>query len=84
MARKPKTKDQLQDEKGIVEAEGLVVKALGGLFFLCQLDNGHEVTTTLSGKIRDARKILPGQRVKIELSAYDLTKGRIVWLVQQS
>jgi len=78
--RQPKkSRDELQEEKGIVEVEATVIEPRGGLYFLVELDNGHEALCTLSGRVRKNRTIVPGDRVKVELSAYDLTRGRITW-----
>lgn len=66
-------------EKGI-EAVGTVVDALPNANFKVRLENGFEVLATISGKIRmNYIRILPGDKVKVELSPYDLTKGRITW-----
>ncbi|MDD5823742.1 MAG: translation initiation factor IF-1 [Firmicutes bacterium] len=66
-------------EKGI-EVVGTVVDALPNANFKVKLDNGFEVLATISGKIRmNYIRILPGDKVKVELSPYDLTKGRITW-----
>lgn len=63
-----------------IEAEGVVVEALRGAVFKVRLTNGHIVTATLSGKLRvHYIRVLQGDHVKIELSPYDITKGRIVW-----
>ncbi|PIV19372.1 MAG: translation initiation factor IF-1 [Elusimicrobia bacterium CG_4_10_14_3_um_filter_49_12_50_7] len=63
-----------------IEMNGMVVKALGNAVFKVQLDEAHEVLAHISGKIRRHYiKILPGDRVKVELSPYDLSKGRIVF-----
>ena len=63
-----------------IEVEGTVVEALPGTQFRVELDNGHEVLAYLSGKMRKYYiRILLGDRVKIELSLYDLTRGRIVY-----
>ncbi len=62
-----------------VEFEGEVVEALPNAMFRVQLDNGHEVLGHVAGKMRRFRiRMNPGDRVRIELSAYDLTRGRIV------
>ena len=62
-----------------IEADGIVTQVLGNSLFRVTLDAGHEVTCTISGKIRkNYIKILKGDRVKIEMSPYDLTKGRII------
>ncbi|PIU18042.1 MAG: translation initiation factor IF-1 [Elusimicrobia bacterium CG08_land_8_20_14_0_20_44_26] len=63
-----------------IEMMGSVIKALGNATFRIQLDEAHEITAHISGKIRKHYiRILPGDRVKVELSPYDLTKGRIVY-----
>ena len=64
----------------VVEVEGTVVEKLPNAMFLVELENGHRVLSHISGKLRmNFIKILPGDRVTIEMSPYDLTKGRIVW-----
>ena len=63
-----------------IELEGEVVEALRNSMFRIALDNGHETLGYTAGKMRRYRiKIFPGDRVKIELSPYDLTRGRIVY-----
>ncbi len=63
-----------------VEAEGIVVEAKPNTTFKVKLDNGHEITAHISGKLRmNYIKILPGDKVILEISPYDLTKGRIIW-----
>jgi translation initiation factor IF-1 len=66
-------------EKGIV-LEGTVEDALPNAMFRVKLDTGHEVLAHVSGKMRvHFIRILPGDRVKVELSPYDLTRGRIIY-----
>lgn len=63
-----------------IETEGVVVEVLPNAQFKVKLANGHIVTSYLSGKLRmNYIKILEGDKVKIEMSPYDLTKGRITW-----
>ncbi|HKK09210.1 MAG TPA: translation initiation factor IF-1 [Bacteroidales bacterium] len=63
-----------------IEQDGTVVESLGNAMFRVELENGHEITAHISGKMRmHYIKILPGDRVKLEMSPYDLTKGRIVF-----
>jgi translation initiation factor IF-1 len=63
-----------------IEMEGTVIEALPGTQFRVRLDNGHEVLAYLSGKMRKYYiRILLGDRVRVELSPYDLTRGRIVY-----
>jgi translation initiation factor IF-1 len=67
-----------EDDKIVVE--GVVVEALPGTQFRVRLDNGHEVLSYLSGKMRKFYiRILLGDRVKVEMSPYDLTRGRITY-----
>ena len=63
-----------------IELEGEVVEALRNGFFRVALDNGHETLGYIAGKMRRYRiRIFPGDRIKVELSAYDLGRGRIVY-----
>ncbi|MEZ0360328.1 MAG: translation initiation factor IF-1 [Hydrogenobacter sp.] len=74
-----KKEDKQYKEKGIV-LEGTVTEALPNAMFRVKLDTGHEVLAHVSGKMRvHFIRILPGDRVKVELSPYDLTRGRIVY-----
>ena len=64
----------------IIEVEGTVVEALPNTNFKVELENGHQILAHISGKLRmNYIKILPGDKVKVELSPYDLTRGRITW-----
>ncbi len=66
--------------KDVIEAEGTVLETIQGAKFVVKLDNDHQVIATISGKIRkNYIKILPGDRVKVELTPYDLTVGRITF-----
>jgi len=63
-----------------IEKEGTVIEALPGTQFRVELDNGHEVLAYLSGKMRKYYiRILLGDRVRVEISSYDLTRGRITY-----
>jgi translation initiation factor IF-1 len=63
-----------------IEQDGTVVESLGNAMFKVELENGHVITAHISGKMRmHYIKILPGDRVKLEMSPYDLTKGRITF-----
>ncbi|HEY3868753.1 MAG TPA: translation initiation factor IF-1 [Actinocrinis sp.] len=65
---------------GAIEVEGIVVDCLRSAMFTVELQNGHKVLAHISGKIRkNYIKILPQDRVVVELSPYDLTRGRIVF-----
>ena len=67
-------------KKETIEVEGKVVESLPNATFKVELANGHEVLAYLSGKIRmNYIRVLPGDRVLVELSPYDLTKGRITY-----
>ena len=67
-------------KEGVIEVEGVVSEALPNTLFRVKLENGHEVLAHISGNLRmNYIKILPGDKVKLELSPYDLTKGRITW-----
>lgn len=67
-------------KEDVIEIEGTVVEALPNTNFKVKLDNGHEVLAHISGKLRmNYIKILPGDKVKLELSPYDLSRGRIIW-----
>lgn len=67
-------------KQDVIELEGTVLEALPNAMFKVELENGHQVLGHISGKLRmNFIKILPGDKVTIELSPYDLTKGRIIW-----
>ncbi|MFV0504080.1 MAG: translation initiation factor IF-1 [Lachnospirales bacterium] len=64
----------------VIEVEGVVVEKLPNATFKVKLENEHEIIAHISGKLRmHFIKIIPGDKVMIEMSPYDLTKGRIVW-----
>ena len=64
----------------VIEIEGTVVEKLPNAMFKVELENGHQVLAHISGKLRtNFIKILPVDKVTLELSPYDLTKGRITW-----
>lgn len=66
-----------------IEVEGKVIEPLPNAMFRVELDNGHKVLAHISGKMRmHYIRILPGDRVKVELSPYDLTRGRITFRVK--
>ena len=67
-------------KEDVIEVEGVVVEALPNTNFKVELENGHQILAHISGKLRmNYIKILPGDKVKVELSQYDLTRGRITW-----
>jgi len=64
----------------VIEVEGTVLEALPNAMFQVELVNGHKVLAHISGKLRmNFIRILPGDKVTVELSPYDLTRGRITW-----
>ena len=64
----------------VIEVEGKVVDTMPNAMFTVELENGHKVLATISGKIRkNYIRILPGDKVQVELSPYDLTRGRITY-----
>ncbi|OGC42475.1 translation initiation factor IF-1 [candidate division WOR-3 bacterium RBG_13_43_14] len=66
--------------KDLIQTEGTILETLPNAMFRVELDNGHKVLAHVSGKMRMSYiKILPGDRVLLELSPYDLSRGRIVW-----
>ena len=67
-------------KEDVIEVEGTVVEALPNTNFKVELENGHQILAHISGKLRmNYIKILPGDKVRLELSPYDLTRGRIIW-----
>jgi translation initiation factor IF-1 len=67
-------------KEDVIEVEGTVTEALPNTQFTVELDNGHNVLAHISGKMRmNYIRILPGDRVKVELSPYDLSRGRITY-----
>ena len=63
-----------------IELDGVIKQALSNAMFRVELENGHEVVAHISGKMRKFYiKLLPGDKVKLEMSPYDLTKGRITY-----
>jgi translation initiation factor IF-1 len=67
-------------KENVVEFEGIVREALPNATFKVELPNGHIITAHISGKLRlNYIRILPGDKVTVEVSVYDLTKGRITW-----
>lgn len=76
----PKKRQEPKKKKEVIEVEGVVTEALPNAMFRVKLDTGHEVLAHISGKMRMYYiRVLVGDRVKVELSPYDLTRGRIVY-----
>jgi translation initiation factor IF-1 len=70
----------LTNKEDTIEVEGTVLESLPNAMFRVELDNGHKVLAHISGKMRmHYIKILPGDKVKVELSPYDLNRGRIIY-----
>lgn len=64
----------------VIEIDGKVIEKLPNTMFKVELENGHQILAHISGKLRTNNiRILPGDNVTVELSAYDLSKGRITW-----
>ena len=67
-------------KEDVIEVEGTVVEALPNTNLKVELENGHQILAHISGKLRmNYIKILPGDKVRVELSPYDLSRGRITW-----
>ena len=67
-------------KQAAIEQDGRIVEALSNAMFRVELENGHEIIAHISGKMRmHYIKILPGDKIKVEMSPYDLSKGRIVF-----
>ncbi len=72
------------EKEDVIEVEGTVVEALPNAMFRVEIQNGHRLLAHISGKLRmNFIRILPGDRVTVELSPYDLTRGRIIWRGKQ-
>ncbi|MCE5329587.1 translation initiation factor IF-1 [bacterium] len=70
----------MSEKEEIIEVEGTILEALPNAMFRVELENGHKVLAHISGKMRmHYIKILPGDIVRVELSPYDLTRGRIIY-----
>ena len=66
--------------KDVIELEGTILESLTNAMFRVELENGHEILAHISGKIRkNFIRILPGDKVKVEMTPYDLTRGRITY-----
>jgi translation initiation factor IF-1 len=70
----------MADDKQVIELEGIVIEALPNTMFRVKVENGHVILAHSSGRMRQNYiRILPGDKVKVELSPYDLTRGRITY-----
>ena len=76
----PEKDNKTIDSKDFIEAKGEVLELMPAASFKVLLENGHEILAHLSGKMRMHRiRLLPGDKVKVQISPYDLTKGRITY-----
>ena len=76
----PSVSERMAKKDGVIEIEGVISEALPNAMFRVELTNGHKVLATISGKMRQNYiRIIPEDRVVVELSPYDLTRGRIVY-----
>jgi translation initiation factor IF-1 len=67
-------------KEDLIKQDGTITEALSNAMFRVRLENGHEILATISGKMRmHYIRILPGEKVTVEMSAYDLTRGRITY-----
>mgnify|MGYP002348807416 CR=1 FL=1 len=72
--------DYLMSKDDVIEMQGTVLEALPNAMFEVKLESGHKILAHISGKLRmNFIRILPGDKVTVELSPYDLTRGRITW-----
>ena len=71
---------RIMAKKNLIKQDGVIEEALSNAMFRVRLENDHQVVATISGKMRmNYIRILPGDKVAVEMSPYDLTKGRIVY-----
>ena len=67
-------------KQSLIKQDGVILEALSDAMFRVQLENGHEIIAHISGKMRmNYIKILPGDKISVEMSPYDLSKGRIIY-----
>jgi translation initiation factor IF-1 len=67
-------------KQSLIKQDGVILEALSNAMFRVQLENGHEIIAHISGKMRmNYIKILPGDKISVEMSPYDLSKGRIIY-----
>jgi len=67
-------------KKNLIKQDGIIEEALSNAMFRVRLENDHQITATISGKMRmNYIRILPGDKVSVEMSPYDLTRGRIIY-----
>lgn len=74
------SKENFSNQKDVIEAQGVVIEVLPSTTFKVKLENNHEILAHISGRIRMNKiRIMPGDKVRVELSPYDLNRGRIVY-----
>lgn len=74
------TENQSMSKKNLIKQDGIIEEALSNAMFRVRLENDHEIVATISGKMRmNYIRILPGDKVAVEMSPYDLTRGRITY-----
>lgn len=74
------SENRIMSKKNLIKQDGTILEALSNAMFRVKLENDHEITATISGKMRmNYIRILPGDRVAVEMSPYDLTRGRITY-----
>lgn len=67
-------------KQDLIKQDGIIEEALSNAMFRVKLENGHQITATISGKMRmNYIRILPGDKVSVEMSPYDLSRGRIIY-----
>ena len=80
MVRVDSRKNEDNMSKDVIEIEGTILESMPNAMFRVELENGHEILAHISGKIRkNFIRILPGDKVKVEMTPYDLSKGRITF-----
>jgi translation initiation factor IF-1 len=71
---------KIMSKQSLIKQDGVIIEALSNAMFKVKLQNGHEILATISGKMRmNYIRILPGDKVGVEMSPYDLTRGRIIF-----
>jgi translation initiation factor IF-1 len=71
---------KIMSKQALIKQDGTITEALSNAMFKVKLENGHEILATISGKMRmNYIRILPGDKVGVEMSPYDLTRGRIIF-----
>ncbi|MCA9348544.1 translation initiation factor IF-1 [Candidatus Saccharibacteria bacterium] len=72
----------MSKNKEVIELEGKIVECLPGTKFIVELENGHQIRCTISGRMRkNYIRLVPGDRVKVEMTMYDLSQGRVTFRI---